>query len=234
MAPKEYLMCYLDIIPAIRFLIGHWLFAQHIAYVPVQSYSTNNPGNPEVDEEDERIYGEMHTADWWWTTQQAFIDSGAYKATVISVLLAADKLVLTEPATDMAQWPVYLTIGNLSHKIRRSQIRLGGMIVGLILIHKRDSFNVKMEIYHKTTGVIIKCKSKCHVLRKVIRLNVTELEKAAIESLLMMCADGNMRQCHPIIAGMSVDYKEQMVITGIKSGMQCSMCQVPPNDCENL
>ncbi len=34
-APKEYLMYYLDIIPAIRFLIGHRSFAQHMAYVPV-------------------------------------------------------------------------------------------------------------------------------------------------------------------------------------------------------
>ncbi len=60
---KEYLMYYLDIIPAIRFLIGHQLFAQHMVYAPVQRYSTDNLENPEVDEEDERIYWEMHTAD---------------------------------------------------------------------------------------------------------------------------------------------------------------------------
>ncbi len=50
----------------------------------------------------------------------------------------------------------------------------------------------------------------------------------------MMFADGNVRQCHLIIAGMSVNYKEQVVITGIKSGMQYSMCQIPPNERENL
>ncbi len=70
-APKEYLMYYLDIIPAIRFLIGHRLLTQQMACAPVQSYSTDNPENPKVNEEDERIYREMHTADWWWTTQQA-------------------------------------------------------------------------------------------------------------------------------------------------------------------
>ncbi len=93
--PKEYLMYYLDIKPAIRFLIGHRPFAQRMAYEPVQSYSTDNPKNPEVDGEDEQIYGEMHTADWWWTTQKAFIDSGVQNATVIRVLLAKDKTVLT-------------------------------------------------------------------------------------------------------------------------------------------
>ncbi len=49
-----------------------------------------------------------------------------------------------------------------------------------------------------------------------------------------MCADRHIRQCHPIIAGMSVDYKEQVVITGIKSGTQCSMFQVPLEERENL
>ena len=43
-----------------------------------------------------------------------------------------------------------------------------------------------------------------------------------------------MQKCYPIIAGMSIDYKEQVVITSIKLDMQCSMCQVPPNKRENL
>lgn len=74
--------------------------------------------------------------------------------------------------------------------------------------------------------VITKCKLNCTVLQKVIWLNVTALEKAAVESLIIMCADENMRQCNPIIEAKSVNYKEQVVITGIKWGMQCSMCQV--------
>ncbi len=49
-----------------------------------------------------------------------------------------------------------------------------------------------------------------------------------------MCADSNLRQCHSIIAGKNVNYEEQVVITGIKSGIQCSLCQVPPNERENL
>ncbi len=50
-----------------------------------------------------------------------------------------------------------------------------------------------MEIYLQNMGVIKKCNSKCHVLRKVIWLNVTALEKAAMEGMLMMCADENVR-----------------------------------------
>ena len=100
--PKEYLMYYLDIIPAIHFLIGHRPFAPHMAYAPVQHYSTDNPENPEIVDEDERIYGKIHIANWWWRTQQALINSGIQNATIIPVLLPTDKTVLTEYAGDMA------------------------------------------------------------------------------------------------------------------------------------
>ncbi len=60
------------------------------------------------------------------------------------------------------------------------------------------------------------------------------MEKAAVEGLLMMCADGRVRQCHPIIASMNIDYEEQVIITGIKSGMQYSICQVAPEKRKNL
>ncbi len=98
----------------------------------------------------------MYIADWWWTTQQSLIDSGVHNATIISMLLVTDKTVLTEHVEDMAQWLVYLTIGNLSHEIRMSQSRPGGIMVGLIRIHKRDSLEVKIEIYHQIMGMITK------------------------------------------------------------------------------
>lgn len=134
----------------------------------------------------------------------------------------------------MAQCPVYLIIGNLSHKIQRLGIRLRGMIVGLIPIHKRDFLKIKIEIYYQTMRVIIKCKSNCHIMRIVIWPNITALEKAEIEGLLMMCAHKNVQQCHPIITSISVNYEEQVIITGIKLGMQCSICLVPPNKREDL
>ncbi len=72
------------------------------------------------------------------------------------MLLATDKTVFTGHSGDMAQWPVYLTIDNLSHEIRSSRSRPGGMMVGLIPIHKGDSLEVKIEIYHQTMGMITK------------------------------------------------------------------------------
>ncbi len=66
-APKKYLIYYLDIISVIRFLIGYRPFTPHLAYAPIRHYSTDKPENPQFDNEDKQIYGEIHTADWWWT-----------------------------------------------------------------------------------------------------------------------------------------------------------------------
>lgn len=50
----------------------------------------------------------------------------------------------------------------------------------------------------------------------------------------ILCADGYHRHCHPIIAGMMVDYEEQALITGVKNLKHCTVCQVRPGDRENL
>lgn len=49
-----------------------------------------------------------------------------------------------------------------------------------------------------------------------------------------MCADQKIRSCHPIIAGFMADYEEQVLNTGVKSGQQCTICTVPPNERGNL
>lgn len=58
---------------------------------------------------------------------------------------------------------MYLIICNLSHEIWRLWVKLGGMIIGLGLIYKKELFDVKMEIYCQTMGKIIenKCSNKC-------------------------------------------------------------------------
>ena len=45
----------------------------------------------------------------------------------------------------------------------------------------------------------------------------------AINSVLMMCVDVNIQQCHLIIASINVDYEEQVIIIGIKLDIQYLM-----------
>ncbi len=40
-----------------------------------------------------------------------------------------------------------------------------------------------------------------------------------------MYVDGYKKRCYPVLVGLIVDYEEQVLITGIKANMQCSICQ---------
>jgi hypothetical protein len=83
----------------IRFLLGHEPFESHLSYSFVRQYN----------DDDERIYSEMHTGDWWWETQEKLPE----QATIVPVLIATDKTMLTQHHGDTSAWPVYMTIGNL-------------------------------------------------------------------------------------------------------------------------
>ncbi len=50
----------------------------------------------------------------------------------------------------------------------------------------------------------------------------------------MTCADGYIRLCYPIITRMTVNYKEQALITRVKSRQHYSICTVLSNKRENL
>lgn len=44
----------------------------------------------------------MHTADWWWKTQEALESDGIKNVTIVLVLLASDKTKLNTIAGDIA------------------------------------------------------------------------------------------------------------------------------------
>ena len=73
-------------------------------------------------------------------------------------------------------------------------------------------------------------------LSSVTNFNLRDiaLQQYYSDGLDILCADGFTRKCYPTIAGFMADYEEQVVITGIKNGKHCSMCQVPPDCRENL
>ena len=88
------------------------------------------------------------------------------KATIISILLSSDKIVMSLSHGDQTLWPIYITISNLDSKTWRSQTRPSTLLLGSILIvHERseDGNNkdqdLKAKIYHLalTTMLERKC-----------------------------------------------------------------------------
>jgi hypothetical protein len=79
---------------------------------------------------DNWIYDEMHTANWWWRTQEEIPDGGI----IIPILLASDKTMLLLYHGDQSVWPIYITIGNLDRKTRRKQTVPGSILLEFLPI----------------------------------------------------------------------------------------------------
>ena len=86
------------------------------------------------------------------------------KSTLIPILLANDKIVMSLSLGDQVFWPVYVTIGNLDVKICRSQNRLETLLLGSIsIVHKEaedlnnKDRNLKAKIYHLALRTMLEC-----------------------------------------------------------------------------
>ena len=62
-------------------------------------------------------------------------------------------------------------------------------------------------------------------LRKRDTNDVTSLLKYK-NVIELVCAEGYKKPYYSVTAGLMVDYKEQVFITGIKTNIQCSICHV--------
>ena len=207
-----------QVLPVIRFLIGFPPFQDHLTYAPVQLMNAN----------EERVYNEMHTGDWWWEKQRELPEG----ATIIPLLLASDKTMLSQHHGDVSAWPVYLTIGNLDNETRRKQDVPGSILFGIIPV---GTGNAKAEVYHRSLKTMLERRVSFNNLpaaesNAYMRIALEEASQIGLE---IECADGQTRLCFPIIAGFMADYEEQTIITGIAS-TTCPICTVPPRHRQDL
>jgi hypothetical protein len=144
--PSIYQIRYRNINSILEFLMGHEPFEHHLSYAPVRQFC--GTGN------DNRIYDEMHTGNWWWRTQDEIPDGG----TIIPVLLASDKTMLSLHHGDQSAWPIYITIGNLDRKTRRKQTVPGSVLLGFLPITSETADESKARVYHAAMELILKRK----------------------------------------------------------------------------
>ena len=141
MARQEIAIYLQNVVRCLEFLMRHRRFWHNQIFEPSRVYNEN----------EEQIYNEMHTGKWWWKQQKEHPS----QATIIPILISSDKTVMSLSHGDQTLWPVYITIGNLDAKTRRSQKRPGTLLLGSIpIIHERseDANNkdkdLKAKIYH--------------------------------------------------------------------------------------
>ena len=150
---------YRNILDILRFLLGHQAFRDDLTYMPTRVF--NRKG--------ERVYTEMHTGDWWWSTQEKIQEGG----TVVPIL--SDKTLMTNHHGDSSMWPVYITIGNLNTSTRRNQSRPSILLLGLIPVMKMSSDGgfpkkITSEIYHMAMDIMLERKHR-PIFNKVTELS---------------------------------------------------------------
>ncbi|PPQ85738.1 hypothetical protein CVT24_001926, partial [Panaeolus cyanescens] len=221
-----------DILECIRTIWGDPDFVDDLILQPERHYAD--------DGKSKRMYYEMHTGRWWWTTQvssHAFsvLRNSAQPAvslvqkaiekrmnrthcTVVPVIISSDKTQLTL-FRGQQSYPVYITIGNLPKHIRRKPTRQSQMLLAYLPTTKLSHITNKASRRRALSNLFHHC------MRHVTK----PLGSAGRNGLLLISGDGKARRCYPILAAYVGDYPEQTLVTLVKNG-QCPVCPTSRND----
>ncbi|KAJ6559035.1 hypothetical protein B0H10DRAFT_1846098 [Mycena sp. CBHHK59/15] len=198
-----------DIIECVRVLWGDSDFAPYLFVAPERHY---------IDKDKTiRMYHNMHTSKWWWSTQEA-VEKENPGDTIIPIIISSDKTQLTVFGNKTA-YPVYMTIGNIPKEIRRKPSRRGYVLLGYLPTSRMKNVKNKASHRHILGNIFHACMS--HIL--------APLKAAGATGIPMTSGDGVTRRGRPIYATFVGDYPEQVLVTAVKTG-DCPTCEVPRDE----
>ena len=204
---KKFDFYYRDVLQCIQALYGHAKFAPLLIFAPERHYA--DPDHLD------RMYHDMHTAKWWWSTQ-AELEDKKPGATIIPIIIATDKTQITTWGAKQA-YPVYLTIGNIPKDIRRKPSHGGQILLGYLPTDKLEH----------VSNLSARRRILLNIMHKCLKHILSPLKNAGLNGVAMASGDGKVRRCHPIFAANACDYLEQIATVGCKMG-ECPTCQISP------
>jgi len=147
--------------------------------------------------------------------------------TLVPLIFMSNGTHLSNFAGDKKEWPVYMTIGKLSLKIRQMPSTYSIVIVALlpIQIKNRNIPQKRLDEQRQT---------KREVLNKVlwrILQPLTFKQNPSAESTYynVPCADGNFRHCKPVFAALLADCREYSNLHHLEQHV-CFWCECPKNE----
>jgi hypothetical protein len=134
---------------------------------------------------------------------------------------------LSNFARDKKQWPVYMTIGNLSSKIRQMPSMHNIVMVALLPIPIKNRNNLQRPLDEKRQRYR-------EVLNELLRqllqpLTVKHNPSTEIAYYNVLCADGNFRRCKPVLATWLPDCPAYSDLHHLEQHV-CFWCECPKNE----
>ncbi|KAF8446789.1 hypothetical protein BGX38DRAFT_1093917, partial [Terfezia claveryi] len=136
----------------------------------------------------------------WWRTQKTL----PIGSSLVPILLTSDQTCLMNFSGDKKLWPLFMSIGNIRAEIRNRPTAQAWILMGLFPIGPKRNKIVSR-----------------------ILLPLTKIFKAGGTNIL--CGDGKVRKCMPILSTWLADHMENVNIHGIKIN-RCPVCITSPQE----
>jgi hypothetical protein len=136
----------------------------------------------------------------------------------VPIILATDKTQLSVLSGGKQAWPVYLSIGNISKKLRRRPSQGTMILIAYLPVTKLSCVTSPAERRQKNWNTF-------HACMEAILEPIREASRDGVEAL---CADGYMRRIHPILAAYIADFPEQCLVACARQN-RCPVCVAPAN-----
>jgi hypothetical protein len=150
--------------------------------------------------------------------------------TLVPLIFMSDRTHLSNFAGDKKEWPVYMTIGNLSSKLRQMPSTHRVVMVALlpIPIKNRNILQKILDEQRQTNQEVLN-----EILQRVLHpLTCTQNPSAESRYYNVFCADGNFRRCKLVLAAWLADCHEYSDQHHLERHV-CFLCECPKNELED-
>ncbi|EGO25846.1 hypothetical protein SERLADRAFT_437568 [Serpula lacrymans var. lacrymans S7.9] len=130
---KPLMLLWRDGLEVVQHLFSNPVFANNVAFDPKAVYATN------FDFELEKQYGEFFTGNYVWECQ----DRLPVGATLVGIIGASDKTMVTRGTGGLEMHPIFFTIGNINSQVRMKATSHAWICAGFLPIPK---FNRNSDI----------------------------------------------------------------------------------------
>ena len=144
--------------------------------------------------------------------------------TLVPLIFMSDATHLSNYSGDKKEWPIYMTIGNLSSELRQKPTAHSVVMVALLPIppkHRHESKSRRDEQNATNRSVLQE------VLYRVLEpLTFPDQVSDDHGYYNVLCADRHYRRCKPVLAAWLADCPEYNDLHGLERGV-CMFCECP-------